>query len=360
MVARGSAGATAALPALPALPGGLLSRLRRPSPGLNTGGPRLRGVLVQGQRNPGRILEDGKPAHPGNLRLRHYDRPSGGLDLLERAVDILGKDVVDDARRQIFRLLKASARRARGLEHRVIHLRHVLELPIEYVFQKRFRFLGRVRMNFHVHNAVGLLSHVLRPPLGIHGMHARAIKTWASGVGEVRPSRSNPDPAERDDRDDEHRRGLDGQHAEFQGHRRRHGIEQAGTEEVKRKMKNANVDTIWNVSDDFRTTERAMAKAPKNIVPRNNAPAMRTAPSQVGAKLAPNTGKAKPNTRREPATTMMSVAKMMLRMYWARVKGPIRSCSNIPFFRSNQSCVPAFVPPLMTVRVTAPAARKRE
>jgi hypothetical protein len=36
------------------------------------------------------------------------------------------------------------------------------------------------------------------------------------------------------------------------------------TDEVKRKMKNANVDTIWNVSDDFRTTDRAMANAPKN------------------------------------------------------------------------------------------------
>src|SRR6266705_982617 len=132
------------------------------------------------------------------------------------------------------------------------------------------------------------------------------------------------------------------------------------TDEVKRKMKNAKVDTIWNVSDDFRTTDRAMANALKNIVPRNSAPAMRSAPSQVGAKLAPNTGNAKPNTRREPATPMISVAKMMLRMYWARVKGPIRSCSNIPFFRSNQSCVPAFVPPLITVSVTAPAARKRE
>src|SRR6266571_6869118 len=31
------------------------------------------------------------------------------------------------------------------------------------------------------------------------------------------------------------------------------------TDEVKRKMKNAKVDAIWNVSDDFRTTERAMS-----------------------------------------------------------------------------------------------------
>src|SRR5207249_1529930 len=87
------------------------------------------------------------------------------------------------------------------------------------------------------------------------------------------------------------------------------------TVEVKRKMKNANVDTIWNVSDDFRTTDRAIANAPKNIVPRNSAPAMRSAPSQVGAKLAPSTGNAKPNTSREPATPMIRVAKMMLRMY---------------------------------------------
>src|SRR6058998_479237 len=60
------------------------------------------------------------------------------------------------------------------------------------------------------------------------------------------------------------------------------GAELAGnnTDDVKRKMKNANVDTIWNVSDDFRTT-----------------------------------GNAKPNTSREPATPMIRVAKMMLRMY---------------------------------------------
>src|SRR5439155_6386864 len=35
------------------------------------------------------------------------------------------------------------------------------------------------------------------------------------------------------------------------------GAELAGknTDDVKRKMKNANVDTIWNVLDDFRTKE---------------------------------------------------------------------------------------------------------
>src|SRR5438445_11628923 len=42
------------------------------------------------------------------------------------------------------------------------------------------------------------------------------------------------------------------------------------TDEEKRKMKNANVDTIWNVSDDFRTTERAMAKASQTIVQGNS------------------------------------------------------------------------------------------
>src|SRR5437016_12314539 len=82
------------------------------------------------------------------------------------------------------------------------------------------------------------------------------------------------------------------------------------TDEVKRMMKNAKVDTIWNVSDDFRTTDRAIANAPKNIVPRNSAPAMRSAPSQVGAKPAPSTGNAKPKTSREPATALISIAKL--------------------------------------------------
>src|SRR5207245_10493752 len=88
------------------------------------------------------------------------------------------------------------------------------------------------------------------------------------------------------------------------------------TEDVKRKMKNANVDTIWKVSDDFRTTERAMGNAPKNMVPRNSAPAMRSAPSQVGAKLAPTTGNAQPSARREPATATMHVAQRTLGTYW--------------------------------------------
>src|SRR6266567_7956791 len=42
------------------------------------------------------------------------------------------------------------------------------------------------------------------------------------------------------------------------------GAEVAGkkTDDVNRKMKKANVDTIWNVSDDFNATERAIANAP--------------------------------------------------------------------------------------------------
>src|SRR6266705_212268 len=63
-------------------------------------------------------------------------------------------------------------------------------------------------------------------------MHVTAIKTWAREVGESEVSRSNPDPAERDDRDDEHRHSLDGENAEFQRYRGRHRIEQAGTEDV--------------------------------------------------------------------------------------------------------------------------------
>src|SRR5947209_18903351 len=85
------------------------------------------------------------------------------------------------------------------------------------------------------------------------------------------------------------------------------------TDEVKRKMKNAKVDTIWNVSDDFRTTERAMANAPKNIVPRTSAPAMRSEPAQVGAELAPKPGHAKRNTRRAGARPTIRVRKMTLR-----------------------------------------------
>src|SRR3989475_11896062 len=39
------------------------------------------------------------------------------------------------------------------------------------------------------------------------------------------------------------------------------------TDEVKRKMKNANVDTNWNGSHHFRTTERSVTKAPKQMCP---------------------------------------------------------------------------------------------
>src|SRR2546430_1928906 len=80
------------------------------------------------------------------------------------------------------------------------------------------------------------------------------------------------------------------------------------TDEVKRKMKNAKGDTDLNGSDDFRTPEGAKAEAPKNIVPRKSAPAMRSAPSQVGAKLAPRTGNAKQNPNREPGAPMIRVA----------------------------------------------------
>ena len=48
----------------------------------------------------------------------------------------------------------------------------------------------------------------------------------------MRPGRSNPDPMECEDGNDEHRHGLDGQNAEFQRHRGRHRIEQAGAEDV--------------------------------------------------------------------------------------------------------------------------------
>src|SRR5207249_11240784 len=47
-------------------------------------------------------------------------------------------------------------------------------------------------------------------------------------------------------------------------------------------------------------------------------------PEREGLKLAPSPGNAKRKTSSEPATPMMSVAKMMLRMYCALVKGPMR------------------------------------
>jgi len=36
-------------------------------------------------------------------------------------------------------------------------------------------------------------------------------------------------------------------------------------------MKKVNVETMLKLSDDFNATERASAKLPKNIVPRNSA-----------------------------------------------------------------------------------------
>src|SRR5207245_10790454 len=105
-VDRGSAGAPAALPAFHCgLLGRLLGRLRRPPPGLRSGGPRLRGGLVQGQCNSGRILEHREPAHSRTLGLRHYYRTTGGLDLLERAIDVFASDVALDDGGRVLSLL---------------------------------------------------------------------------------------------------------------------------------------------------------------------------------------------------------------------------------------------------------------
>src|SRR3989442_12599562 len=65
-------------------------------------------------------------------------------------------------------------------------------------------------------------------------MHVTAIKTWAREVGESDVSLSNPDSTECKDGNDEHRHSLDGENAEFQRHRGRHRVEQAGTEDVGR------------------------------------------------------------------------------------------------------------------------------
>src|SRR5207244_13335945 len=113
-VASGSAGATAALSALR---GGLLGRLRRASrTALGTGGPRLGGVLVQGQRNSGRVLKDREPAHSRDLGLRHHDRASRGLNLPERAINVFAWDVVEDARGEVLSLLKTAIGGRGGLE----------------------------------------------------------------------------------------------------------------------------------------------------------------------------------------------------------------------------------------------------
>src|SRR5256714_1362730 len=147
--------------------GGLLglapSPLRRLSRSLS-GGTRWRLRLVEGQRDPSRVLEDGEPAHAGNLLLRHRDSAPGRGDLAECVLDVLSEDVVEDPCRQVLRLLESAARCAGRLEHRVVHLRHVLEFPTEDVIEERLRFLGCVRMDLHVHNAVRFLSHVFHPP----------------------------------------------------------------------------------------------------------------------------------------------------------------------------------------------------
>src|SRR3989475_10866323 len=159
--------------------GGLLglapSPLRRLSRSLS-GGTRWRLRLVEGQRDPSRVLEDGEPAHAGNLLLRHGDRAPRRGDLAECVLDVLSEDVVKDPCRQVLRLLESAARCAGRLEHRVVHLRHVLEFPTEDVLEERLRFLGCVRMDLHVHNAVRFLSHVFHPPFS---------KDTTACVGEV-------------------------------------------------------------------------------------------------------------------------------------------------------------------------------
>src|SRR5437867_8880314 len=174
-------------------------------------------------------------------------------------------------------------------------------------------------------------------------MHVTAIKTWAPEVGESDVSLSNPDSTECEDGNDEHRHSLDGENAEFQRHRGRHRIEQASTEDVGRvrqrvgearrlycrrrrargeehgrgeeedeeRERRHDLERLGRLQDDGQG-DRERAKEHR---PEEQRPAMRSAPSQVGAKLAPSTGNAKPNTSREPATPMISVAKMMLRMY---------------------------------------------
>src|SRR2546430_14619475 len=55
------------------------------------------------------------------------------------------------------------------------------------------------------------------------------------------------------------------------------------TDEGERKMKKDKGETIWDVSDDFRTTGGAVGKAPENIRPGERAPTQRGGPSQAGA-----------------------------------------------------------------------------
>src|SRR2546427_3137526 len=129
-----------------------------------SGGTRWRLRLVEGQRDPSRVLEEGEPAHAGNLLLRHPDSAPGRGDLAECLLDVLSEDVVEDPCRQVLRLLQSAAGCAWRLEHRVVHLRHVLEFPTEDILEERLRFVGRVRMDLHVHNTVRFLSHVSHPP----------------------------------------------------------------------------------------------------------------------------------------------------------------------------------------------------
>src|SRR5207247_3349649 len=95
-------------------PGRLLglapSPLRRLSRGLSGCGTRWRLRLVEGQRDPGRVLEHGEPAHARDLLLRHCDGAPGRGDLSQRVLDVLGEDVIEDARGQVLCLLQSAAR----------------------------------------------------------------------------------------------------------------------------------------------------------------------------------------------------------------------------------------------------------
>src|SRR5207247_1827466 len=129
-----------------------------------SGGTRGRLRLRDGQRDPRRVLESREPAHARDLLFRHCDGAPGRGDLPQGVLDVLGEDVIEDARGQILCLLQSATRRAWRLEHRVVHLRRVVNFPTEDVLTERLRFLVRVRMDLHVNNAVRFLNHVLHPP----------------------------------------------------------------------------------------------------------------------------------------------------------------------------------------------------
>src|SRR6266545_2628213 len=96
---RDSAGAAAPLSAAT---GGF----RGGPPGLRARRARPVLRLVQGEGDPGGILEDREPSEPRDLRPRHDDRATRGANLAERLVDILRQDVVEDAGGQVLGLLE--------------------------------------------------------------------------------------------------------------------------------------------------------------------------------------------------------------------------------------------------------------